>query len=42
MGVEILEQVPDVDVIVVPVGGAGLIAGVSLAVKALQPNVLVG
>lgn len=41
MGVEILEQVPDVDVIVVPVGGAGLIAGVSLAVKALQPNVTV-
>lgn len=27
MGIEILEQVPDVDVILVPVGGAGLIAG---------------
>lgn len=38
-GVEILEQVPDVDAIMVPVGGAGLIAGVSLAVKTLQPNV---
>ena len=41
MGVEILEQVPDVDVIFVPVGGAGLIAGVSLAVKVLQPHVQV-
>lgn len=39
MGIEILEQVPDVDVIVVPVGGAGLIAGVSLAVKTLKPSV---
>ena len=39
MGIEILEQVPDVDVVLVPVGGAGLIAGVSLAIKTLRPNV---
>jgi threonine dehydratase len=39
MGIEILEQVKDVDVILVPIGGAGLIAGVSLAVKTLRPNV---
>ena len=38
MGIEIIEQVPDVDVVVVPVGGAGLIAGVSLAVKTLRPQ----
>src|SRR2546430_3147238 len=38
MGIEIVEQVPDVDAMIVPVGGAGLIAGVSLAVKALRPN----
>ena len=38
MGVEIVEQVPDLDAMIVPVGGAGLIAGVSLAVKALRPN----
>jgi threonine dehydratase len=38
MGLEILEQVPDVDAIVVPVGGAGLIAGIALAVKAMRPT----
>lgn len=32
---------PDVDYIVVPVGGAGLIAGIALAAKALQPEVKV-
>ena len=41
IGVEMLEQVPDADVIVVPVGGAGLIAGVALAVKTLNPSVRV-
>mmetsp|Transcript_12128 Transcript_12128/g.28567 ORF Transcript_12128/g.28567 Transcript_12128/m.28567 type:complete len:555 (+) Transcript_12128:199-1863(+) len=39
IGLEILEQVPDVDVVVVPVGGAGLIAGVALAIKSLRPEV---
>jgi threonine dehydratase len=38
IGIEIIEQVPDVDAVVVPVGGAGLIAGVSLAVKTLRPQ----
>jgi threonine dehydratase len=38
MGLEILEQVPDADAIVCPIGGAGLIAGVSVAVKALRPR----
>jgi threonine dehydratase len=37
MGLEILEQVPDCDAIIVPIGGAGLIAGVALAVKSLRP-----
>jgi threonine dehydratase len=41
MALEILAQVPDVEAIVVPVGGAGLIAGVALAVKAILPNVRV-
>ena len=41
MGLEILDQMQDVDVVLVPVGGAGLIAGVSLAIKTLRPHVLV-
>jgi threonine dehydratase len=39
MGLEILEDVPDVDVVIVPVGGGGLIAGVATAIKALKPGV---
>jgi len=39
LGLEILEQVPDVDAIVCPVGGGGLIAGVSLAVKGQRRRV---
>jgi threonine dehydratase len=38
-GLEILEQVPDLDAVVVPVGGAGLLAGVSLAIKARKASV---
>ena len=38
MGIEIINQVPDLDAVIVPVGGAGLIAGVSLAVKTLRPQ----
>lgn len=41
MGLEIVEQVPDVDAVIVPVGGAGLIAGVALAIKTLRPECLV-
>ena len=38
LGIEILDQVKDVDAVIVPVGGAGLIAGVSLAIKTLRPQ----
>ncbi len=38
MGIEIVEQVPDLDAVVVPVGGGGLLAGVALAVKTLRPQ----
>lgn len=38
MGIEILEQVPDVDIVICPVGGGGLIAGLSLAMKTLKPS----
>ncbi|HEX7735852.1 MAG TPA: threonine ammonia-lyase [Ktedonobacteraceae bacterium] len=41
LGLEILEQVPDVDAIIVPAGGGGLIAGIALAVKTLRPEVQV-
>jgi threonine dehydratase len=41
LGLEILEQVPDVDAIVCPVGGGGLLAGLCVAVKALRPRVRV-
>jgi threonine dehydratase len=38
MALEIIEQVPDFDAVVVPVGGGGLLAGVAVAVKTLRPN----
>lgn len=38
LGLEILDQVKDVDAVIVPVGGAGLIAGVSLAIKNVRPQ----
>jgi threonine dehydratase len=41
LGLEILEQAPGVDAIVVPVGGGGLIAGIGVAVKAKRPDVAV-
>ncbi len=40
-GLEILEQVPDADVVVVPMGGGGLVSGVAAAVKALKPGATV-
>ena len=38
VGLEIVEDVPDVAVVVVPIGGGGLIGGVSTAVRALRPD----
>src|SRR6478736_4927523 len=39
IALEVLEQVPQAEAVIVPVGGAGLLAGVSLAVKSLAPRV---
>lgn len=39
LGLEMMEQVPDLDVIVVPIGGGGLIAGVATAVKGIKPEI---
>jgi threonine dehydratase len=40
-GLEIVEDLPDVDAVVAPVGGGGLLAGVAAAVRALNPNAAV-
>lgn len=40
-GLEILEQVPDVGTVVVPVGGGGLLSGVAAAIKLTRPSVTV-
>ena len=41
IGLEIVEDLPDVEVVLVPVGGGGLSSGVATAVKALRPSVAV-
>jgi threonine dehydratase len=41
VGLEILEQAPDVETIVVPCGGGGLLSGIAIAVKAMRPEVRV-
>ena len=38
VGLEILAELPDVDAVIVPVGGGGLISGVAYAIKALKPD----
>ena len=39
IGLEILDQLPDLDAVIVPVGGGGLLAGVAFAIKSLRPDV---
>lgn len=41
IGLELLEQLPDLDAVIVPIGGGGLISGVAFAIKHLNPNVKV-
>ncbi len=41
IGLEVAAQVPQLDAIIVPIGGAGLIAGIALALKTLKPGVKV-
>jgi threonine dehydratase len=41
IGLELLEQAPGADTIVVPLGGGGLLSGIAVAVKALRPDVRV-
>lgn len=39
IGLELLEQVPDMDIVVVPVGGGGLISGIATAIRGQRPEV---
>ncbi len=41
IGLEILEQMPDVEAVIVPIGGGGLISGVAYAIKTLRPEIKV-
>ena len=38
-GLEIAEQVQDIDAVVIPVGGGGLLAGCAVALKTLHPDI---
>lgn len=39
IGLEILEKLPDTDIIVVPIGGGGLISGIAVAAKSINPDI---
>ena len=41
IGLELLEQIPDLDAVVVPIGGGGLVAGVACAIRETRPKVRV-
>lgn len=41
VGLELVEQLPDVDVVLVPISGGGLISGIATAIKSLRPEVQV-
>ncbi len=41
IGLELLDQLPDMDAVIVPIGGGGLISGVAFAIKSLNPNIKV-
>ena len=41
IGLELLEQLPDMEAVVVPIGGGGLISGVAFAIKSLNPKIKV-
>ena len=39
IGIELLEQLPDADAVIVPIGGGGLISGVAFTIKSLNPDI---
>ena len=38
IGLELLNQLPEIDAVIVPIGGGGLISGVAFAIKSLKPE----
>lgn len=38
IGLELLDQLPDIDAVIVPIGGGGLISGIAFAIKSLKPS----
>lgn len=41
IGLELLDQLPDIDAVIVPIGGGGLISGIGFVLKSLNPNIKV-
>ncbi|PAV57126.1 hypothetical protein WR25_26149 isoform B [Diploscapter pachys] len=41
IGLEVLEQVPNVDAMIIPIGGGGMIAGIAVAAKTLKPDIMI-
>ena len=41
IGLELMEQIPDMDAVIVPIGGGGLISGIAYTIKSLNPNIKV-
>lgn len=41
IGLELLEQIPDMEAVIVPIGGGGLISGIAFAIKKLNPDIKV-
>lgn len=39
IGLELLDQLPDLDAVIAPIGGGGLISGIAFAIKSLNPNI---
>lgn len=39
IGLEILDEIPDVEQVIVPIGGGGLISGIAIAIKSIKPEV---
>jgi serine racemase len=41
IGIELLKQIPDLDMIVIPLGGGGMTSGIAIAAKAIKPSIII-